>query len=82
MDRIYKGARKVIIWLGEEDIYTEGALKTLNKLAEVNFDLLYRVSVDDFDAFTAYNNLRDTSRRLKIQYLDPDDQYMFRTLAL
>lgn len=63
MDVIYNYAETVVVWLGEEDIHTAGALKTMKALAEVEFNNFEQQPYfDDYDAFTAYDTLIEAGK--------------------
>lgn len=63
MDVIYSHAETVVVWLGEEDFHTAGALKTMKALAEVDFNKFeQRPYFDDYDAFTAYDTLIEAGK--------------------
>lgn len=63
MDVIYNYAETVVVWLGEEDIHTAGALKTMKALAEVDFSTFEQQPYfDDYDAFTAYDTLIEAGK--------------------
>lgn len=63
MDVIYSHAETVVVWLGEEDFHTAGALKTMNALAEVDFNTFEQQPYfDDYDAFTAYDTLIEAGK--------------------
>ncbi|KAK2597272.1 hypothetical protein N8I77_013132 [Diaporthe amygdali] len=65
MDVIYRHAETVVIWLGEEDFHTEGALKTMRALAEVSLKGFEEAPFfDDYDAFTAYDTLLEAGKSL------------------
>ncbi|KAJ0122579.1 HET-domain-containing protein [Diaporthe amygdali] len=65
MDVIYRNAETVVIWLGEEDFHTEGALKTMRALAEVSLKGFEEAPFfDDYDAFTAYDTLLEAGKSL------------------
>ncbi|KAL1873513.1 hypothetical protein Daus18300_003876 [Diaporthe australafricana] len=65
MDLIYSNAQTVVVWLGEEDFHTPGALKTMKALAEVDFSKFEKMPFfDDYDAFTAYDTLLEAGKIL------------------
>lgn len=65
MDVIYSLAETVVVWLGEEDFHTAGALKTMKALAEVDFNTFEQQPYfDDYDAFTAYDTLIEAGHTL------------------
>lgn len=63
MDVIYSHAETVVVWLGEEDFHTAGALKTMKALGEVDFNKFEQQPYfDDYDAFTAYDTLIEAGK--------------------
>ncbi|KAI3394987.1 hypothetical protein diail_1876 [Diaporthe ilicicola] len=65
MDIIYSDAQTVIVWLGEEDFHTPGALKMMKALAEVDLGKFEETPCfDDYDAFTAYDTLLEAGKTL------------------
>lgn len=71
MDVIYSRAETVVVWLGEEDFHTAGALKTMEALAEVNLDTFKKTPYfDDYDAFTAYDTLIEAGKTLQLPNIE------------
>lgn len=71
MDVIYSRAETVVIWLGEEDFHTAGALKTMKALAEVNLNKFETAPYfDDYDAFTAYDTLIEAGKTLGLPNIE------------
>lgn len=71
MDFIYSRAENVVVWLGEEDFHTAGALKVMEALAEVDYTRLEKAPYyDDFDAFTAYDTLVEAGEALGLPYIE------------
>lgn len=71
MDVIYSHAETVVVWLGEEDFHTAGALKTMKALAEVNLNAYQeKPYFDDYDAFTAYDTLIEAGRVFAFPNID------------
>lgn len=71
MDVIYSHAETVVVWLGEEDFHTAGALKTMKELAEVNLSAFEeKPYFDDYDAFTAYDTLIEAGKAFSFQNID------------
>lgn len=65
MDVIYREAETVVVWLGEEDFHTTGALKIMEALAKVDLTKFEEAPYyDDYDAFTAYDTLLEASNTL------------------
>lgn len=71
MDVIYSRADTVVVWLGEEDFHTAGALKTMKALAEVDFSAFEKAPYfDDYDAFTAYDTLIEAGKTLRLPEIE------------
>lgn len=71
MDVIYSHAETVVVWLGEEDFHTAGALKTMKALASVNLNAFQeKPYFDDYDAFTAYDTLIEAGRIFAFPNID------------
>lgn len=71
MDVIYSHSETVIVWLGEEDFHTAGALKIMRALAEVDFNgFEEKPYFDDYDAFTAYDTLLEAGKTLGLPYIE------------
>lgn len=71
MDVIYSRAETVVVWLGEEDFHTAGALKTMKALAEVNFNTFEETPYfDDYDAFTAYDTMIEAGKILQLPNIE------------
>lgn len=71
MDVIYSHAETVVVWLGEEDFHTAGALKTMKALAEVNLNAFEeKPYFDDYDAFTAYDTLIEAGKAFSFPNID------------
>ncbi|KAK7735765.1 hypothetical protein SLS63_003723 [Diaporthe eres] len=71
MDVIYSRAETVVVWLGEEDFHTAGALKTMKALAEVNFNTFEETPYfDDYDAFTAYDTMIEAGKTLRLPNIE------------
>ncbi|KAI3323721.1 HET-domain-containing protein [Xylariaceae sp. AK1471] len=74
MDKVYAKAEKVVIWLGKEDEHTEGALKVLNGLAELDTEPK-RVSLKNWssDGHTAGDELMDASDYFGLRDIEDAD---------
>lgn len=71
MDVIYSHAETVVVWLGEEDFHTAGALKTMKALADVDFNAFeQKPYFDDYDAFTAYDTLIEDGQTFSFPNLE------------
>lgn len=71
MDVIYRKAETVVVWLGEEDFHTTGALKIMEALAKVDLTKFEKAPYyDDYDAFTAYDTLLEASNTLGLPYIE------------
>lgn len=71
MDVIYSRAETVLVWLGEEDFHTAGALKTMKALAQVNLNAFEETPYfDDYDAFTAYDTMIEAGKTLRLPNIE------------
>jgi hypothetical protein len=71
MDVIYSKSETVVVWLGEEDFHTAGALKVMEALAEVDFTKFKETPYyDDYDAFTAYDTLIEAGKALGLPSIE------------
>ena len=71
MELIYSHSETVVVWLGEEDFHTAGALKIMRVLAEVDIKTFEETPYfDDYDAFTAYDTLLEAGKTLGLPYIE------------